>query len=180
MLLSLVASNAWVADSQALNQTSHRTGGKDCVLPHAYACHAARQFACRLHCWRLEPHILCVTLPSYPPPFTQVVGADLDQPSTLEPHLARATGLYCHALSGDAATADPAELARAHGLADLAARYRDQLRLVVYNSSAGRGSDAGISQVGVFVCVCVMGGDGAEGDFRCKPTHLVFCMPTAM
>lgn len=78
----------------------------------------------------------------------QVVGGDLDTPSSLEPHLARVSSIYCHALSGDAASADPAELARGQALAQLAGRYRDQLRLVVYNSSAGRGSNAGISQVG--------------------------------
>jgi hypothetical protein len=78
----------------------------------------------------------------------QVVGGDLDQPSSLAPHLARSRAIYCHALSGDAATADPAELARGKALAQLAGQYRDQLQLVVYNSSAGRGSNAGISQVG--------------------------------
>lgn len=77
-----------------------------------------------------------------------MVGGDLDTPSSLEPHLARVSSIYCHALSGDAASADPAELARGQALAQLAGRYRDQLRLVVYNSSAGRGSNAGISQVG--------------------------------
>jgi hypothetical protein len=78
----------------------------------------------------------------------QVVVGDLDTPSSLEPHLARVSSIYCHALSGDAASADPAELARGQALAQLAGRYKDQLRLVVYNSSAGRGSNAGISQVG--------------------------------
>lgn len=77
----------------------------------------------------------------------EVVAGDLDQPSSLEPHLVRATSIYCHALSGDAASADPAELARGQALAQLAGRYADQLRLVVYNSSAGRGSNAGISQM---------------------------------
>lgn len=77
----------------------------------------------------------------------EVVGGDLDTPSSLEPHLARVSSIYCHALSGDAASADPAELARGQALAQLAGRYRDQLRLVVYNSSAGRGSNAGISQM---------------------------------
>lgn len=76
-----------------------------------------------------------------------MVSGDLDQPSSLEPHLARVRSIYCHALSGDAASADPAELARGRALAQLAGRYRDQLNLVVYNSSAGRGSNAGISQV---------------------------------
>lgn len=80
----------------------------------------------------------------------QVVGGDLDSPSSLQPHLARVRGLYCHAFSGDAASADPAELARARSLAQLlsSGQLRDQLSLVVYNSSAGRGSNAGISQVG--------------------------------
>jgi hypothetical protein len=63
------------------------------------------------------------------------------------------SGIYCHALSGDAATADPAELARGKALAQLAQQYKDGLKLVVYNSSAGRGSNAGISQV----CPCSLG-----------------------
>lgn len=79
----------------------------------------------------------------------QVVPGDLDQPTSLLPHLARVSGVYCHALSGDAASADPAELARGKALAKLlsSSDVRQQLQLVVYNSSAGRGSNAGISQV---------------------------------
>lgn len=99
---------------------------------------------------RLAPQPPHHTAPSYcasHSPSTQVVAGDLDQPSSLEPHLARARAIYCHALSGDAASADPAELARGQALAQLAGRYADQLQLVVYNSSAGRGSNAGISQV---------------------------------
>jgi hypothetical protein len=76
----------------------------------------------------------------------QVVAGDLDAPATLAPHLGRVGSVYCHALSGDAASADPAELARGKALAQLLAGRG--MRLVVYNSSAGRGSNAGISQVG--------------------------------
>jgi hypothetical protein len=76
----------------------------------------------------------------------QVVPGDLDAPATLAPHLGCVGSVYCHALSGDAASADPAELARGKALAQLLAGR--ELRLVVYNSSAGRGSNAGISQVG--------------------------------
>ncbi|WIA09837.1 hypothetical protein OEZ85_010051 [Tetradesmus obliquus] len=75
----------------------------------------------------------------------EVVAGDLDAPATLAPHLGSVGSVYCHALSGDAASADPAELARGRALAQLLAG-RD-MRLVVYNSSAGRGSNAGISQM---------------------------------
>jgi uncharacterized protein YbjT (DUF2867 family) len=84
----------------------------------------------------------------------QVVAADLDQPDSLLPYLSQVKGVYCHALSGDAATADPQELARGRALAHLASGCKD-LQLLVYNSSAGRGSNAGISQVRVRVaCPC--------------------------
>jgi hypothetical protein len=46
-------------------------------------------------------------------------------------------------------------------LAQLAQQYTDNLRLVVYNRSAGRGSNAGISHV---CCFMVDGGGGAEGE----------------
>jgi hypothetical protein len=74
--------------------------------------------------------------------------------------------VYVHALSADAATADPRELERARSLAaQLSAACkveegggggggegegrgaRRRLDLVLYNSSAGRGADAGISQM---------------------------------
>lgn len=80
----------------------------------------------------------------------QVVGGDLDSPSSLLPHLSRSSALYCHALSGDASSADPAELARGQALAQLLSSSSEGrgLQLVVYNSSAGRDSNAGITQVG--------------------------------
>jgi uncharacterized protein YbjT (DUF2867 family) len=79
----------------------------------------------------------------------EVVAGDLDQPSSLLPHLSRSSGLYCHALSGDASSADPAELARGRALAQLLGSSKEgkQLQLLVYNGSAGRGSNAGISQM---------------------------------
>eukprot|EP00878_Enallax_costatus_P000843 GHUV01000969.1.p1 GENE.GHUV01000969.1~~GHUV01000969.1.p1 ORF type:complete len:375 (+),score=124.40 GHUV01000969.1:138-1262(+) len=79
----------------------------------------------------------------------EVVGGDLDSPSSLLPHLARSSALYCHALSGDSASADPAELARATALAQLLSSSSESrgLQLVVYNGSAGRGSKAGITQM---------------------------------
>lgn len=88
----------------------------------------------------------------------QVVAGDLDAPATLAPHLGSVGSVYCHALSGDAASADPAELARGRALAQLLAG-RD-MRLVVYNSSAGRGSNAGISQVGAPLLLFVTAIDG--------------------
>lgn len=81
----------------------------------------------------------------------QVVAGDLDAPATLAPHLSRVGSVYCHALSGDASAADPAELARGRALAQLLAGH--EMQLVVYNSSAGRGSNAGISQVGGKSCM---------------------------
>jgi uncharacterized protein YbjT (DUF2867 family) len=57
--------------------------------------------------------------------------------------------VYIHALSADAATADPRELERASRLA-LQLRpavQRQQLDIVLYNSSAGKGAGSGISQV---------------------------------
>ncbi|KAI8463515.1 MAG: hypothetical protein J3K34DRAFT_475157 [Monoraphidium minutum] len=94
----------------------------------------------------------------------RVAAADLDDPSSLAPHLSAARFVYVHALSGDAASADPSELRRGEALAAaLAARQAAAagavsavgggggggaapLGLVAYNSSAGRGANAGISQ----------------------------------
>lgn len=98
-----------------------------------------------------QPHLsrmlLAVALPVVC--LLQVVAGDLDDPASLLPHLSRSSALYCHALSGDAASADPTEIARGRALADLLRRSDEgkQLQLVVYNSSAGRGCNAGISQV---------------------------------
>ncbi|GBF90160.1 hypothetical protein Rsub_03293 [Raphidocelis subcapitata] len=48
-----------------------------------------------------------------------VAAGDLDSPASIEPHLAAARFVYVHALSGDAASADPAELRRGAALAAL-------------------------------------------------------------
>jgi uncharacterized protein YbjT (DUF2867 family) len=77
----------------------------------------------------------------------QVAAADLDSPDSMRPLLAAARFVYVHALSGDAASADPLELRRGAALAALLAERRQGLGLAVYNSSAGRGADSGISQV---------------------------------
>jgi hypothetical protein len=56
-----------------------------------------------------------------------------------------------HALSGDAASADPAETRRGAALAALLRARQGAagggLGLVVYNSAAGRGAGSGVSQV---------------------------------
>lgn len=56
------------------------------------------------------------------------------------------TQVYCHALSKDAARADPAEVARAQRLASVL-RAQGRVQLVVFNSAGGRGKDTRISQV---------------------------------
>ncbi|KAF8055819.1 hypothetical protein HT031_006594 [Scenedesmus sp. PABB004] len=94
----------------------------------------------------------------------EVVAGDLDAPASLAPHLAAARGVYVHALSGDAASADPAELVRARALAGLLAAAGGRLALVAYNSSAGRGAGAGISQMDQKHAVeDVLLGSGAPG-----------------
>lgn len=54
--------------------------------------------------------------------------------------------VYCHALSKDAATADPAEVQRAQRLAN-ALSATGRVQLIVYNSAGGYRQDTGISQV---------------------------------
>jgi len=73
-----------------------------------------------------------------------LVQGDLDDQASLSRALQGVDMVYCHALSKDAATADPAELARARRLA--AAAKEAGVKLVVYNSSAGKGVGHGISQ----------------------------------
>lgn len=75
----------------------------------------------------------------------QVAPADLDDPSSLQPLLSSIKQVYCHALSGDASAADPQELSRGKALVELLKQNGTQM--LVYNGSAGRGSNAGISQV---------------------------------
>jgi uncharacterized protein YbjT (DUF2867 family) len=77
-----------------------------------------------------------------------VTPGDLDDLSTLSQQLSQASFIYCHALSGDAASADPQELLRGKALAQkLSEGAAPGLKLLVYNGSAGRGSNAGISQM---------------------------------
>ncbi|GLC52607.1 hypothetical protein PLESTB_000648600 [Pleodorina starrii] len=76
---------------------------------------------------------------------TQVVAGDLDEPYTLGPALRGVTAVYCHALSKDASTADPQELIRARKLAEAAKAAG--VRLIMYNSSGGRGCGYGITQM---------------------------------
>ncbi|KAG2447002.1 hypothetical protein HYH02_008156 [Chlamydomonas schloesseri] len=73
------------------------------------------------------------------------VAGDLDNPASLEPALRGAAAVYCHALSKDGATADPQELVRARSLA--AAARAAGVKLILYNSSGGRGCGYGISQM---------------------------------
>jgi hypothetical protein len=103
----------------------------------------------------------------------EVAAADLDDPSSLKPLLAGARFVYCHALSGDAASADPAEVARGRALAELLRERQaggggaggpGPLGLVAYNSTAGRGANAGISQVRAAAA-------GAEGRRGLGPGH---------
>jgi len=76
----------------------------------------------------------------------QIVQGDLDDEVSLQTCVEGVDLVYCHALSKDAATADPAEVARAQRLA-AALRATGRVQLVVYNSAGGRGKETGISQV---------------------------------
>eukprot|EP00195_Chlamydomonas_chlamydogama_P007300 CAMPEP_0202901822 /NCGR_PEP_ID=MMETSP1392-20130828/14840_1 /ASSEMBLY_ACC=CAM_ASM_000868 /TAXON_ID=225041 /ORGANISM="Chlamydomonas chlamydogama, Strain SAG 11-48b" /LENGTH=365 /DNA_ID=CAMNT_0049588447 /DNA_START=65 /DNA_END=1162 /DNA_ORIENTATION=- len=75
----------------------------------------------------------------------QVVGGNLDDSESLDKALSGIDMVYCHALSTDAAQADPAEVLRAERLAHAAAR--SGCKLIVYNSTGGRGCGYGISQM---------------------------------
>ncbi|KXZ45445.1 hypothetical protein GPECTOR_54g186 [Gonium pectorale] len=79
------------------------------------------------------------------PAGVQVVAGDLDDAASLESALRGADVVYCHALSKDASSADPQELVRARHLASAAATAG--VKLVMYNSSGGRGCGYGISQM---------------------------------
>jgi len=87
--------------------------------------------------------------------------------------------VYVHALSADAAKADPRELERAERLAaQLSAACEKggsgnggRLDLVLYNSSAGRGSGAGISQMDQkHAAEDVLRQGGPAGDSSSSPT----------
>ena len=69
------------------------------------------------------------------------------------PSLCLFTQVYCHALSKDAETADPAEVARAQRLAKALAAA-GSVKLLVYNSAGGRGKNTGISQASGGSCFC--------------------------
>ncbi|KAG2501435.1 hypothetical protein HYH03_001218 [Edaphochlamys debaryana] len=79
------------------------------------------------------------------PAGVQVVRGDLDDPPSLEPALRGVDAVYCHALSKDGSTADPQELVRARSLA--AAAKAAGVRLIMYNSSGGKGCGYGITQM---------------------------------
>ncbi|KAG2432222.1 hypothetical protein HXX76_009141 [Chlamydomonas incerta] len=79
------------------------------------------------------------------PAGVQALAGDLDAPASLGPALRGASAVYCHALSKDGATADPQELVRARSLAAAAAAAG--VKLIMYNSSGGRGCGYGITQM---------------------------------
>ncbi|GFR41580.1 hypothetical protein Agub_g2301 [Astrephomene gubernaculifera] len=79
------------------------------------------------------------------PEGVQVVAGDLDSAASLEAALRGVDVVYCHALSKDAVKADPQELVRARNLA--AAAKAAGVRLIMYNSSGGRGCGYGITQM---------------------------------
>ena len=74
-----------------------------------------------------------------------VAVGDLDKPQTLQPLLEECPRVYVHALSKDAASADTTEVQRGTALATLLKQAKAQH--IIYNGSAGRGSNAGVSQV---------------------------------
>lgn len=75
--------------------------------------------------------------------------------------------VYVHALSADAASADPRELERASRLAAQLRPFvaKKQVEIVLYNSSAGKGSGSGVSQmVQKHAVEEVLCGDGGASD----------------
>jgi hypothetical protein len=79
---------------------------------------------------------------------TTIAAGNLDDPSSLQPVIANnnISSIYIHALSKDAANADPLEFSRAENLLSILQTNNFKGR-IIFNGSAGRGRNAGISQM---------------------------------
>lgn len=75
----------------------------------------------------------------------ELVEADLDREDSLQAAFAEVKAVYCHALAGDEAKADPREVERAKRVAKIAREA--QVRHFVYNSSDGVERNTGIQRI---------------------------------